>query len=109
MLTRNLDITLFSVLNSNLMVTTDSRNVWADTSILFNHTNITPTFPLLVSMFTRSDSNLKNTNLRELVICLVSITLLSNLHSLLRLYLLDLVALMPKSVYTPQIAMYSES
>merc|ERR1711904_121585 len=109
MLMRNLVTTLFSVPNSNLMVTTDSRNAWADTSILSNHTNITPTFPLLVSTFTRSDSNLKNTNLRELVICLVSITLLSNLHSLLRLYLLQLVVLMPKSVYTPLTTMFSES
>merc|ERR1712167_38899 len=73
--------TLSSVPNSNSTVTTDSPNAWADTSILSNHTNTTPTYHPLVSTFTHSDSNLKNTNLREHAICLVSITLPSNLHS----------------------------
>merc|ERR1711998_323865 len=65
---------LFSVPNFNLMATIDSRNAWADTSISSNLTNITLMFPLLVLTFTRSDSNPKNTNLQELVICLVLIT-----------------------------------
>ena len=55
--------------NSNLTDTIDSHKDTEDTSTLFNHTNTTKESLQPVLMYTHSDSNQKNTNLQEHVIC----------------------------------------
>jgi hypothetical protein len=60
--------------NFNLTDTIVSPKEVEDTSIWYNHTNTTRMFQQLVSMFTHSALNQKNTNHLVHAICLVSTT-----------------------------------